>query len=317
MGIRWGLGESVLVKAITFLMVLLATAVNQRALENCVHEASHHTLYHSAHLNGCSPPGRKDKVFVAPSDRLEQVQQDIATMFAAMVFKDIQAYHESHSIHHRHLGDAAHDPDYSIYERTKVTRGVEVAHVTLCWYWDNFHAAVEFTSQVARRSGWRLALAGLAAAVAALVGSAEVAEVTSVWVLAYLFVLPPLRMIAEQEEHARLIPDREAFVAWMKQDSRYLCKWEQLNAEEQNAFVNEYLGKLQWTMSRTNAGRLHRLVFHPSGDGWHAVHHLSARVPFYRLQAAHQELEAMEPIFEALCHRNTALIKYAFDWRRI
>ena len=90
--IRWGLGESVLVKAITFLMVLLATAVNQRALENCVHEASHHTLYHSAHLNGCSPPGRKDKVFVAPSDRLEQVQQDIATMFAAMVFKDIQAW---------------------------------------------------------------------------------------------------------------------------------------------------------------------------------------------------------------------------------
>ena len=126
-----------------------------------------------------------------------------------------------------------------------------------------------------------------------------------------------MRMIAEQEEHARLIPDREAFVAWMKQDSRYLCKWEQLNAEEQNAFVNEYLGKLQWTMSRTNAGRLHRLVFHPCGDGWHAVHHLSARVPFYRLQAAHQELEAMEPIFEALCHRNTALIKYAFDWRRI
>ncbi|KAJ7277975.1 fatty acid desaturase-domain-containing protein [Mycena rebaudengoi] len=42
--------------------------------------------------------------------------------------------------------------------------------------------------------------------------------------------------------------------------------------------------------SRTNDGFWQRWWIHPLNDGLHAVHHLNAQVPFYRLRDAHMEL---------------------------
>jgi len=314
LGGRYGLGAGPAPRALMLPLVLLATAVNQRALEDLVHEASHHTLYRRAHLNGCAPPACVGKV--APADGfLERAQGLAATLFATLVFKDIEAYHSSHSVHHGFFGNAARDPDTVIYERSRVAGAAGVVRVTLQWYWENLQGALQFVAELARRVEQRLALAVFVTVAAALLNPVLLAALTSVWFVAYFVVLPPLRMVAEQEEHAMMIPKREAFLSWLKEDLQHRAEWLALAAEpeRQERLVDELLTKLQWTMSRTNSGWVHRWIFHPCGDGWHAVHHLSPRVPFHQLKRAHLELEACEPIFRALCHRNVALFACAFE----
>jgi len=174
---------------------------------------------------------------------------------------------------------------------------------------------VQFIEELARRVEQRLALAVFVTVAAALLNPVLLAALTFMWFVSYFVVLPPLRMVAEQQEHAMMIPERQAFVAWLKEDSQYRAEWLALTEpERQEGFVDELLTKLQWTMSRTNSGWVHRWIFHPCGDGWHAVHHLSPRVPFHQLKRAHLELEAREPNFGALCHRNVALFACAFEF---
>lgn len=317
LGAHYVLGSGPTWRALVLPLVLLATAVNQRALEDLVHEASHHTLYRRAHLNGCTPPASAGKA--APADGLfERAQGLAATLFATLVFKDIEAYHGSHSVHHGFFGNAARDPDTVIYERAKVAGAAGVARATLQWYWDSVAGALGFVAELARRVEQRLALAVFVTVAAAVLNPTLLAALASVWLAAYFVVLPPLRMVAEQEEHAMMIPEREAFSAWLREDPEHSAKWLALAAEpeKQESFLDEMLTKVQWTMSRTNAGWAHRWIFHPCGDGWHAVHHLTPRVPFHQLRRAHLELEAHEPIFRALCHRNTALFSCAFELGR-
>lgn len=248
-----------------FVLVLLATAVCQRCLENLIHEASHFTLFESRHLQ--APSGSPAKYY-------------LATLFALLVFRDVERYRASHSKHHGSFGDRQVDPDTSNYDSAKVAGSAGVLRAALAWYWENATTALK-----ARPVTLPCLAAGILCTHACATTCWPVVyfrDVCAAWLLAYFVVLPLLRMIAEQEEHSGLIPEGRGDLV-----------------------------RRQWAMSRTNDGWLHRWVFHPCGDGYHAVHHLSPRVPFFRLREVHQELLKTQPIYAKGCQLNTKPFQFA------
>jgi fatty acid desaturase len=74
------------------------------------------------------------------------------------------------------------------------------------------------------------------------------------WCVPFFLVLPILRFIAEAEEHV-------------------------------------YAGATTiGAATVSNLGWLHRWMFHPHGDGYHALHHLRPAIPHHRLAIAHRRL---------------------------
>jgi len=253
-------------------LAVLAMAVNQRALENLIHEMSHFCLFRSRYLQ-------------TPSH--SPVKFYFATLFARLIFRDIGQYRASHKKHHGSFGDREIDPDTIIYDRAQVTSWSDVLKVTAVWYWENVECAVQ-TRPVTLAC---LASAALFARVAALTWwpAAFLGELCAWWLAAYFVVLPFLRMIAEHEEHNGLIPEGDQPL-----DSLFMR---------------------QWALTWTNDGFLHRWIFHPCGDGYHSLHHLTSRVPFFRLQEVHYELLRTQPIYASHCQINRMPFVRAFAWQ--
>jgi len=246
---------------VTPLLVLVATAVSQRSCENLIHEVSHFTLFRSQKL---------------------QLRNSIGTFFAHLVFRDTDRYRASHKIHHGSFGDRKIDPDYSIYDMAKVSSWSGVFEAIAFWYQDNACSAAR--ARPLTLAFFVTGALGVLSCAVSPVAAAFLQRLCVVWLQAYFVVLPPLRMVAEQEEHSGLIPEGQG-------------DW----------------ARVQWALSRTNDGLLHRWIFHPCGDGYHAVHHLSARVPFFRLREVHQELMKI-PAYARGCQLNRVPFRRAFLW---
>lgn len=71
-----------------YLLSIIIIAARMRALENLVHEASHHNLFPSTPLH-----------------------HKLQFLYAFPVFRTLQDYRRSHMVHHKHLGDLQKDPD--------------------------------------------------------------------------------------------------------------------------------------------------------------------------------------------------------------
>jgi fatty acid desaturase len=54
--------------------------------------------------------------------------------------------------------------------------------------------------------------------------------------------------------------------------------------------------KDRFSRARSVTGFINRYFLHPYGDGYHLVHHLSPRVPFYFMEKAHEELKGIKGI---------------------
>lgn len=79
------------------------------------------------------------------------------------------------------------------------------------------------------------------------------------FLLPFALTLPILRMISEAGEHP------------------YELSWRTDETSVIAATVN-------------NIGPIHRLLFHPFGDGFHLMHHLYPSIPGYRLSRAYEIL---------------------------
>ena len=89
--VQWASGTSHLSAAGSRALYLLSTVIiasRMRALENLVHEASHHNLFPSAHLH-----------------------RRLQFLYAFPIFRVLEDYRRSHLVHHKHLGDPQKDPD--------------------------------------------------------------------------------------------------------------------------------------------------------------------------------------------------------------
>ena len=84
------------------------------------------------------------------------------------------------------------------------------------------------------------------------------------WFLPMVFVLPFIRFIGEISEHAYPPPDRSK------------------DATLFNTTI-------------TNHGFLNKLLIHPTGDGYHLVHHLFPSIPGWRLRTMHNHMIELEP----------------------
>jgi fatty acid desaturase len=54
-------------------------------------------------------------------------------------------------------------------------------------------------------------------------------------------------------------------------------------------------GQTVFDATVTNMGPVHRLLFHPFGDGYHLLHHLYPSVPGCRLGRLHRALKVADP----------------------
>lgn len=83
------------------------------------------------------------------------------------------------------------------------------------------------------------------------------------WLCPFALLLPPVRLIAEAEEHVY---------------------------EGANTIFDATV---------SNIGMLHKLFFHPNGDAYHLAHHLWPYVPHHQLRYVHEELSALDPVYAA------------------
>ncbi len=95
---------------------------------------------------------------------------------------------------------------------------------------------------------------------------------TALWFCAFGGALPVIRIIAESNEH------------------RYRA------------------GTTVFTATISNLGVLHRLIFHPHGDGYHTVHHLWPGVPHHQLAHLHQQLLLLDDFYAANLYVRTHIL---------
>jgi fatty acid desaturase len=175
------------------------------------------------------------------------------------VFASVGQYRIGHLRHHVEFGRSA-DPDFVRYQQLDVN-GLDRSSLP------------RFARGLGRRlaayiRGWWQAvgtrpwvlLSGLSWHAAVLVTASSIFDPAEVawtwlvfWVLPFLAVLPVLRFVAETGKH-------------------------------------DYGQPTVFDATISNLGLIHRLVFHPHGDGHHLLHHLFAAVPQYRLPQLHRLL---------------------------
>lgn len=179
----------------------------------------------------------------------------IGNVFAAFpVFSNVNNYRISHTRHHSQLGRNG-DPDLPRHidlNLTEIDRARPIQftiRILACLpsYVPGWWKAIGTT--------WKIFLVGVlwhttfVILPATVFGGLEVA--LYFWTLTYFvpffFFLPILRLIGEAAEHDY--------------------------TEEQCIALTTF----------SNTGIIHRLVFHPHGDGYHTLHHLFPFIPHYRL----------------------------------
>ena len=227
---------SPLAARILYVLSALLIASRMRALENLIHEASHNNLFPVAKLH-----------------------QRLQFLYAFPVFRVVDDYRRSHSLHHKHLGDRHRDPDIvRLYDL-----GLDKLPEQPVWYliglpmtgfltyeylttsfWDFWESS---SSRFSKTLYWMSVALGVAY-------TKSYQGFVYYYLIPFLVILPVTRYWAEISEHLGL----------------------DLRAD---------LGS-----SRTNIGFIHRWYMNPHNDGYHAVHHLCSQVPFYLLPEAHRIL---------------------------
>lgn len=183
----------------------------------------------------------------------------LEVLFATAVFRIVTDYRKKHRVHHKNLGDITADPDIQRYVR------LGLHHLPKNYLWImfvrpliGFHTLEYITTDFV--DFWcsaRSKLTKCAFWTCALLLTA----LTDAWVWAGLYwgvpfflILPLLRWWAEAGEHGGLDLNHEV------------------------------------ASSRNNVGFWHRWLLHPHQDGYHAVHHVSPGIPWYRLVQANRKL---------------------------
>jgi fatty acid desaturase len=238
----WALGLPAAVPVA--IVALTGIARFQRALECMVHEASHHNW---------------DRAHRDLNDRL-------ANLLAAFpVFGSVHAYRTGHLLHHRRLG-TSDDPDLRRYieldiealDRTSALRFGAGVLVQLPRYFLGWWQATRTSLGTALKSlCWHFLV--VIVPVALIAGPRTALFAWSLWIAAFVLVLPVIRFIGEAGEH-------------------------------------HYLGTTSMIEATiTNDGWIHRALIHPHNDGYHLVHHLWPGVPHHKLRKLHHMLLAADP----------------------
>jgi fatty acid desaturase len=175
------------------------------------------------------------------------------------VFASVSRYRIGHLQHHVRFGSLA-DPDFVRYQQLDVN-GLDRSCLP------RFALCLGSRLTVYVRGWWQAAgthpgviLSGLGWHAAVLLTASNVFNPLEVawtwlvfWAAPFFIVLPVLRFVAETGKH-------------------------------------DYRQPTVFDATISNLGLIHRLIFHPHGDGHHLLHHLFAAVPQYRLPQLHQLL---------------------------
>lgn len=180
-------------------------------------------------------------------------------LYAFPVFKVVSDYRSSHMIHHKHLGDRQKDPDI----QRLFDLGLDRLPERPGWFLYGLPATGFCTYEYLMTSFWefwespssRISKAVYWAGVLGGLAYGNLLQHFAYYFLVPFFViLPVTRWWAEISEHLGLD-------------------------------LRGHFGS-----SRTNIGFVHRWYLNPHNDGYHAVHHLNAQVPFHRLPEVHEQL---------------------------
>ncbi len=232
-----------LVAALVHASALLVTARCQRGLENLAHEGSHYNWTRRRKLNDFLADG----------------------LVALPIASRVKSYRAGHALHHRRFG-TSDDPDLQRYaaltleavDRSSIRRFVAAVARRLPAYTASWWRSIG--------TAWHTAVGGalwhvcfVMVPVWLATGAEASIFVSGTWMVAFVLVLPVLRLIAESNEH--------------------------VYSEARTVF----------DATVSNLGICNRLVIHPHNDGFHTVHHLWPRVPHHQLAKLHAALLALDP----------------------
>ncbi|USP82148.1 uncharacterized protein yc1106_09422 [Curvularia clavata] len=200
-----------------------------------------------------------------------QTHAILEALYAFPVFRIVSDYRASHLVHHKHLGDPEKDPDIiRLYElglhNIRDAPIYYLVGVPASGYLVYEYLTTTFADFWTSKSV-RVSKSLYWATVLGLI------TWTNSWyffafyyAVPLFFVLSTTRYWAEASEH--------------------------IGMDLNSSFAS----------SRNNLGFLHRWFQHPHNDGYHAVHHLHAQVPFHKLPVVHELLMAQNPEY-----RNTTV----------
>lgn len=242
------------------LVAMFAIARQMRALECLVHEGSHYNWI------------RRNKRL---NDRL------VNLLAGWPLLNDVAEYREGHLLHHNHFG-SPRDTDLERHaeleshalDRTTWSGFLRGVAVRMPRYWTGWFKAIGTNPRVlAKAVCWHaVVVTGLAVGVDAV--WPVVTTWAVFWAATFALVLPVLRMIGELSEHVY---------------------GEHALSPGVTAAGDAEAGRTLFDATVTNMGPIHRLLFHPFGDGYHLLHHLYPSVPGCWLGRLHRELMAADP----------------------
>jgi fatty acid desaturase len=195
--------------------------------------------------------------------RRARLNSTLCTILAATpVIADVREYWNTHRLHHSHYG-TGRDTDRVRYvelllddlDRSSLRRFAAGIIMRLPRYVAGWYRAVGSNkSTVARFAIWL----GFVCAASWMVSGEWAAGVfvPSCWLVGLALVLPVIRIIGEAAEHTYLD------------------------------------GDTVFDTTVTNCGLIHRLIFHPHGDGYHLVHHMWPGVPHHAIRKLHHTMMA-------------------------
>ena len=210
----------------------LAIARQQRGLELLVHDGSHRAWY------------RKNP-------RLNDFLTNVLAAYPS--FSDVAQYWVFHKIHHAGYG-SEQDPCKRRFESMRLAfepGGLLPTMVSYTFGW--YREAARKPAALVRAAAWHSCVFLIPMGMALGWSTASIAWALF-WLIPQFVFLPPLRFIAELEEH-------------------------------------DYSdGQTESSGTYTNVGWLHTWVVHPLKDGYHLIHHAFPSVPQWKHKALHKLL---------------------------
>ncbi|KAH6645403.1 fatty acid desaturase-domain-containing protein [Truncatella angustata] len=200
-------------------------------------------------------------------------------LYAFPVLRVLEDYRRSHLIHHQHLGDAAKDPDLiRIYELGLDNVTEDPVYYLFAMPFSGYihweYLTTTFVDFWTSRAAWPSKAVFWGAVLAGSYFNETMASRMALYyAVPFFLVLPVFRYWAEMSEH--------------------------LGMDMTGKFGN----------SRSNLGFTHRWFIHPHNDGFHAVHHLHAQVPFHQLPQAHEALMSQNEAFRTKNVLSTGVVE--------
>lgn len=231
-------------------LALLMMARQMRALENVVHFGSHNTFSRTGWLNDL-----------------------ICNVVAGWpLLQSVAHYRRFHHVHHGHYGSEK-DPCKSRFammaDRRNLRTTRDLLFAVARWmpaYIKSYYADIGTRgSTLVCFAAWHLAVF---AAISQLASLSTALHMLLVWGIAFLFVLPVIRSIAEYGEH-------------------------------------DYArGTTVFSTTYSNLSLLDRLIFHPVGDAYHLLHHLFPTIPWWLQKEAHEYLIGRDKNYATALYRH-------------